>query len=138
MAAPRGAPVSSRRTFLGAIVALSGAGLAYAWTVMGGERLLRKRASRVSLELPSGDGVAFHGDVVIVTREGKPSAFSARCPHLGCRISRLDRGTLVCPCHGSRFDLSGQRLSGPANEDLKSLTLAPAKEQGKVDVDVPS
>ncbi len=55
---------------------------------------------------------------VIVTQPvpGSFVVFSDRCPHQGGRVSRLsDQGTLVCPLHGSEFDLgSGEHVAGPA------------------------
>lgn len=41
------------------------------------------------------------------------------CPHLGCRLifNEIEK-TFDCPCHGSRFDLSGKCISGPANENI--------------------
>ena len=137
MAGP-GTKMPARRTFLRALATGAGVALALAWGVMGRESRKRKGASRVSLPRPSGDGITFHGDVVLVSTEGKVTALSARCPHLGCRIARADGGVLVCPCHGSRFDPSGRRLAGPATSDLSRLVVAPSKEAGKVDVDVPS
>ncbi len=42
-----------------------------------------------------------------------------KCPHLGCGLifNEVEK-TFDCPCHGSRFDLSGKCISGPANEDI--------------------
>lgn len=39
------------------------------------------------------------------------------CTHLGCVPNRGKEGWL-CPCHGSRFDLSGRVISGPAPRNL--------------------
>ena len=41
------------------------------------------------------------------------------CPHLGCKLlyNSVEK-TWDCPCHGSRFDLSGKVISGPANRDI--------------------
>ena len=73
--------------------------------------------------MPSADGVSFH-EGVILQRQGEAlTAFSSRCPHLGCRISRLDGEELVCPCHGSRFGLDGSVRRGPAESDLSELTI---------------
>jgi cytochrome b6-f complex iron-sulfur subunit len=44
-------------------------------------------------------------------------AVSAVCTHLGCLI-REKKGELVCPCHGSSFDLTGKVLQGPARDAL--------------------
>ena len=42
-------------------------------------------------------------------------ALSARCTHSGCVVPA---GGAACPCHGSRFDLTGAVLQGPATTPL--------------------
>ena len=52
--------------------------------------------------------------------DGKYSAVSPRCPHLGCQLTwNADEGTWDCPCHGSRFHADGRLLTGPAQTPLK-------------------
>jgi cytochrome b6-f complex iron-sulfur subunit len=53
-------------------------------------------------------------------------AVSAVCTHLGCVLRRIE-DEFRCPCHGSRFDDSGQVLSGPAPSALPwfKVDLAP-------------
>lgn len=44
-------------------------------------------------------------------------ALSTKCTHRGCQVET--GGTqLTCPCHGSAFSLSGERLQGPAERPL--------------------
>lgn len=44
-----------------------------------------------------------------------------RCPHLGCELVwNPDEKSWDCPCHGSRFDVNGKRLDGPAEIGLHS------------------
>jgi Rieske Fe-S protein len=51
-------------------------------------------------------------------------AFDATCPHQGCAVSDVQDGQLVCPCHGSRFDLgTGEVLQGPATRGLRTLSV---------------
>jgi len=42
------------------------------------------------------------------------------CPHLGCKLlfNEIEK-TWDCPCHGSRFDLSGKPLNGPGNKEIE-------------------
>lgn len=42
-----------------------------------------------------------------------------RCPHLGCALkwNRQER-SWDCPCHGSRFDELGHKITNPAQKDL--------------------
>lgn len=52
----------------------------------------------------------------IVIRTGALSfnALTAVCTHVGCTVSNFSGGQLICPCHGSAFDLNGNVLVGPA------------------------
>lgn len=47
--------------------------------------------------------------------------FSARCSHLGCLINQYQDGLMICPCHGSTYDLYGKVVKGPGNRPLKEL-----------------
>jgi glycine/D-amino acid oxidase-like deaminating enzyme/nitrite reductase/ring-hydroxylating ferredoxin subunit len=50
---------------------------------------------------------------------GTLRALAARCTHLGCIVHFNDAETAwECPCHGSRFDLDGAVIQGPANRAL--------------------
>jgi glycine/D-amino acid oxidase-like deaminating enzyme/nitrite reductase/ring-hydroxylating ferredoxin subunit len=51
---------------------------------------------------------------------GKVYAVSLRCTHLGCllRFNGAER-SWDCPCHGSRFDVDGTVLEGPAVSPLE-------------------
>lgn len=54
------------------------------------------------------------GNAVLLTRtQGKVSAFSNKCPHVGLPLARgkMQGGTIQCPFHGSRFDVrTGENL----------------------------
>jgi cytochrome b6-f complex iron-sulfur subunit len=47
------------------------------------------------------------------------SAIEAVCTHEGCTVTGADGATYVCPCHGSRYNRSGQVLGGPAKASLR-------------------
>lgn len=53
--------------------------------------------------------------------QGRVHAVSAACSHMGCIVgwNETDR-TWDCPCHGSRFELSGEVIHGPATRPLGS------------------
>jgi glycine/D-amino acid oxidase-like deaminating enzyme/nitrite reductase/ring-hydroxylating ferredoxin subunit len=64
------------------------------------------------------DGIGKTG--VYRDEHGTAHAVSIRCTHLGCllRFNSAER-SWDCPCHGSRFDVDGAVLEGPATEPLK-------------------
>jgi Rieske Fe-S protein len=71
-------------------------------------------------------------DVVLgaayIRRTGpKPSDLDARsaiCPHLGCAVNwDVAKGNYLCPCHDSRFAVTGEKLSGPSERGLDQLEL---------------
>jgi len=50
---------------------------------------------------------------------GSLHAVSTTCTHLGCQVTfNTAERTWDCPCHGSRFDVDGHVLEGPAVKDL--------------------
>jgi nitrite reductase/ring-hydroxylating ferredoxin subunit len=65
-------------------------------------------------------GVELEGEAVVISRSeasGEVCAIAATCSHLGGPLDQGDRegDTVVCPWHGSRFDLcSGEVRGGPA------------------------
>jgi menaquinol-cytochrome c reductase iron-sulfur subunit len=58
------------------------------------------------------------------TSADKILALSAVCPHLGCAVGwDAGAGNFLCPCHDSRFNLAGDKLSGPSERGLDELPL---------------
>lgn len=56
--------------------------------------------------------------VFIVNEPQGFAAVSAVCTHLGCTVRHVAGEGFVCPCHGSRFDLEGRVVDGPAPRPL--------------------
>lgn len=75
--------------------------------------------SVATADVPVGGGVVQDKVVVTQPSEGDFKAFDATCPHQGCAVTKVESGTITCPCHGSTFDAStGDVTGGPAEEGL--------------------
>jgi nitrite reductase/ring-hydroxylating ferredoxin subunit len=61
-------------------------------------------------------------DVAVVATPDGLVAFDDTCTHRACPLSegQIDDGTVTCPCHKSRFDLtSGMPVNGPATDPIR-------------------
>ncbi|UNB55707.1 ubiquinol-cytochrome c reductase iron-sulfur subunit [Mycolicibacterium sp. YH-1] len=75
-------------------------------------------------DVPVGSGIIVDEFVLTQPTAGTFNGFSSVCPHRGCNVSEVIDANIVCPCHGSRFDLEGAVVSGPAVEPLERKTVS--------------
>lgn len=89
------------------------------------DRLITDDKDEVA-ELAPGRGLVtrVEGRTVAVARDagGALRVVDAACTHQGCIIQHDDeRNHWQCPCHGSRFDLDGAVINGPAVKALEVI-----------------
>ncbi|MCA1841725.1 MAG: FAD-dependent oxidoreductase [Actinobacteria bacterium] len=85
---------------------------------------LRTRSAVADLQPLTGGVVRVDGKIVGAYRDGDGivHAVSLTCTHLGCHLSWNSAETSWdCPCHGSRFDIDGAVIEGPAVEPLPRI-----------------
>src|SRR5205085_1191791 len=85
-------------------------------------------------EIRPGEGktVRVHGRRLAVYRDyfGAVHAVSSVCTHLGCVVKFNDaEKSWDCPCHGSRFDVDGAVLDGPATRALPKCNVGEAAKK---------
>lgn len=124
---------SSRREFLKMGWRLGGTmlGVAAGWTTYESLRPLATETTGgiVQLGNPSRykPGTATYiaeGRLWVANAGGQLFALSQKCPHLGCRVPFCDSsGRFECPCHGSKYDLAGEWIEGPAPRGLDRYKL---------------
>ena len=67
------------------------------------------------------NGISFFDRMIIRKTGEEIIVFSSSCTHLGCEIIGETNNKLICPCHGSKFNLNGFPITGPAVKPLKRL-----------------
>ena len=75
-------------------------------------------------EVPEGEMRAFElpvGRVAVAHVENELFAFGDECTHQGCSLAEGslgdDEDSVICPCHGSEFELrTGEPIVGPAED----------------------
>ena len=84
----------------------------------GGERSLRAipRGTGEVIDVDGQPAAAYRG------LDGEIHVRSAVCTHMGCYVhwNEAER-TWDCPCHGSRFKVTGEVIAGPAEASLAEI-----------------
>ncbi|TFV59797.1 Rieske (2Fe-2S) protein [Mycobacterium sp. PS03-16] len=75
-------------------------------------------ALTTTADVPVGSGVIVGDTVITQPTAGTFTGLSTTCTHAGCTVSEVVDGQIVCPCHGSRFNLDGSVAKGPATKPL--------------------
>lgn len=86
---------------------------------------LKEAVSKATI--PVGGGKVLTDQKVVITQPtaGEFKAFTAVCTHQGCVVADVSGGTINCPCHGSKFDITtGDVKQGPATRPLPRKTVS--------------
>lgn len=76
-------------------------------------------------DIPVGGGKIYAEVRVVVTqpRAGEFRAFDATCQHAGCLVAEVKDGVIICPCHGSTYNVTdGSVHNGPTTKPLPPKT----------------
>lgn len=83
-------------------------------------------------DVPLGGGVILADAEVVVTQpaEGDFKGYTVTCTHQGCAVTKVENGTIQCPCHGSAFAIDdGAVVNGPASSPLPTVEIAVEGDQ---------
>jgi len=94
---------------------------------------LKGSEARSARDVKPGEGkiLKIEGKPVACSRDddGKLATVSAVCTHMGCLVRWNDaEKTWDCPCHGSRFQATGEVMAGPAESPLEAVSVPVTKK----------
>jgi Rieske Fe-S protein len=115
------APQGAQSTESSSAPAASGSGGGSGGGDGGGAAVLAKTS-----DVPVGGGKILADKKIVITQpqSGTFHAFTAVCTHAGCTVGSVSSGTIDCPCHGSRFNVStGAVVNGPATSPLAAVNI---------------
>jgi glycine/D-amino acid oxidase-like deaminating enzyme/nitrite reductase/ring-hydroxylating ferredoxin subunit len=100
-----------------------------------GKRLDREKIESLT-EIAPGEGklVKYEGKAIAIYKDenGEVHAVSTVCPHAKCSVGwNSAEKSWDCPCHGSRFAVDGEVLTGPARQGLELIELTSLVEHDK-------
>ena len=111
----------NRRYFIKSTIAALAIGTVALWDKMIITQKKINAKNKVSLLFETNKQISFQDDYIIINNSNGISVLSSRCTHLGCKINEYSNNQLLCPCHGSTFDLNGNATKGPAIKPLKRI-----------------
>ncbi len=89
-------------------------------------------------DFPRGSVTPFRNGFFYLSRldDGGFLAMSLRCTHLGCSVAwNREKNIFLCPCHHSRFKITGAVLSPPATRPLDLYRVVIENGVVKINID---
>lgn len=98
-----------------------------------GKRIAVEKLAELA-DLATGEGkvVKFEGEKIAIYKDekGKLHAISPVCTHVKCIVAwNSTEKSWDCPCHGARYSVSGEVLTGPARKNLEVVSLSDLVEK---------
>jgi Rieske Fe-S protein len=125
---------NNRRSFIRFAIAGAITAIIIAWNKLTLNHIKSIGQKPEILPLPKNRLVTFFEKYIIIKRK-EIKVLSARCTHLGCTINKLENNRLVCPCHGSEFDLDGNAIKGPAFRSLEKIPSQPTADGNNIELE---
>ncbi len=116
----------------GVAMACGGGGAAPAAPAVGGGPLSTTDTKALLLATPDGTTRDYRnlGNFFLLKDATGIYAMTAVCTHLGCTVGLPNGSLILCPCHGSQYNLGGGNVVGPATLPLVHFLVAEASPGG--------
>lgn len=90
----------------------------------------------VTLTFNPNKQINFADNFIIIKNDESIKVLSSRCTHLGCKINESSKNQLLCPCHGSTYNLEGIPTKGPAIKPLEEKDFVLDNEKNTITISV--
>ena len=124
----------NRRKFIKLLYAGLLGGLVLVWNWLTQKHIETQKEKARILPLNAHKPVSFHNDYIVLNDESGTRVLSSHCTHLGCKIHEFKNGKLICPCHGSEYDLKGTPTKGPAFKSLHDLKFKVSTDNTSIEI----
>ena len=126
----------NRRYFIKSAVVGIVVGVVFLWDKMIIKQKMISSQKSVSIQFEPNKEVSFQDDFIVINKDGKTKVLSSKCTHLGCKIVEFANNQLLCPCHGSTFDLNGNATKGPAIIPLENMRFEVNELKNKITITI--
>ncbi|QIA09742.1 QcrA and Rieske domain-containing protein [Draconibacterium halophilum] len=124
--------IKNRRVFLKVAAVGFISFFVFIWNKLTLRHIVTTGTEVASVPLNKNKEVQFFDKFIIVNSDHQTTVFSSHCSHLGCKIDKMENGKLVCPCHGSEYDLHGEVIKGPAYKNLTVLNSSVSDDEKSI------
>lgn len=126
--------MKSRRTFLKIGMIGIASFFVFVWNKLTLNYIESSSKKQVNFPMPQNKLVSFLNGYIVIRQNNNTRVLSAHCTHLGCKINRTENDLLVCPCHGSEYDLSGKVVKGPAYKNLDEVPFKISSDGAQLEI----
>ncbi len=125
----------TRRIFLKTgMIAIAGF-LVFIWNKLAMNFLQNNKGKQLVLNINNNKSISFFDEFIVIKEKENLSVFSSHCTHLGCKINKTENGRLVCPCHGSEYDLDGKPVKGPSYKNLEKVEFKLSADGTRIEIE---
>ena len=125
---------TTRRKFIWLANSGIAAMILFAWNKLTLNHLKISDKKNETLPLVRNQEVTFYENYIVIGENGKFTVLSSHCTHLGCKISKLKNKRLICPCHGSQYNLEGKAVKGPAHKNLDVIPFSLSADNSSIEI----
>ncbi len=127
--------IKTRRIFLKTGVIGITVFFVFIWNKLTLNFLENNRRKQLVLNINDNKSISFFNEYIVIKSKENLSVFSSHCTHLGCKINKTVNGRLVCPCHGSEYDLEGNVIKGPAYKSLEKVEFKLSSDGTRIEIE---